>query len=729
MTYHKKGPACGRIPCDPTSSEADCEYPLDPETEREEAKKHMENLNIQLPWPGWRAVKYLGNGQFGQVYEIERTQAGITEHAAVKIVTRPKDESELEARYENGFDEESVAASYAEELQQYASEYRLMLEMKGQSNIISCDDFTLIENPNGIGGKIYIRMELLTPLKKMQKEIFTKEETVIRLGMDICRALMLCEEKHIIHRDIKPENIMVSQFGDFKLCDFGVSRFLDHTTNASQSGTPAYWAPEIAHMEKYGKSVDLYSLGIMMYWMLNNRKMPFVDADEVMTAQKMNEALRRRYSGEDLPMPAKGSHRLKQIVLKACAYRPSDRYTSANEMYADLEALQSGTGRNESQFHGSTSGGTVGGERTTFNGTIGGKSTCGSTQGSWSGRTEGNAWNDDTQHTIGKPKQAHKQMWETDSDMGTVEETVGVRQAYAKQEQKQKQTTAQVKAEVSQAEEKKKNWLRWKYATSDLWLCIADTAIVLVVHYLLLFCYQKDSMSFQSHYFHIQYGYARSWVLVNGTLSASWFLPILAAIAVVLFHREMLRNGIVVKMIASIAIASYLSVYSEIGSLILKQWSFYFNHAIWIDVVAFASSYGAMLFLASGLVGDDTETTSEGVLWGAMPFYYYYTFYSIGKNLDRFEAGGIPIWMGLMLVPVVMLVAIYIMKSSVLAKIAGTVFGLVFGSMILAVLSEKYPTSSDWSWYVYGLIAVSVLGLPAFGWKMAGSWEKSIEKL
>ena len=724
MTYHKEGLACGRIPCDPTSSEADCEYPLDLETEREEAKKHMENLNIQLPWPGWRAVKYLGSGQFGQVYEIERTQAGITEHAAVKIVTRPKDESELEARYENGFDEESVAASYAEELQQYASEYRLMLEMKGQSNIISCDDFTLIENPNGIGGKIYIRMELLTPLKKMQKEIFTKEETVIRLGMDICRALMLCEEKHIIHRDIKPENIMVSQFGDFKLCDFGVSRFLDHTTNASQSGTPAYWAPEIAHMEKYGKSVDLYSLGIMMYWMLNNRKMPFIDADEVMTAQKMNEALRRRYSGERLPMPAKGSHRLKQIVLKACAYRPSDRYTSANEMYADLEALQSGTGRNESQFHGSTSGGTVGGEHTAFNGTIGGKGTYGSTQGSWSGRTEGNAWNDDTQHTIGKPKQAHKQMWETDADMGTVEETVGVRQAYAKQEQKQKQTMARMKAEVSQAEEKKKNGLRWKDETLDLWLGIAGTAIVLVVHYFLLFCYQKDSMYLQS-YFHSQYGYARSWVLVNRTLSVSWFLPILAAIAVVLFRREMLRNGIVVKMIASIAIASYLSVYTEIGSQVLQKWSFYFNHAIWIDAVAFASSYGAMLFLASGLVGDDTETTSEGVLWGAMPFYYYYIFYVIGKNLDRFEAGGIPIWMGLMLVPVVMLVAIYIMKSSVLAKIAGTVFGLVFSSMILAGLFAIYPTGSDWPW----LIAVSVLGPPALGWKMAGSWEKAIEKL
>ena len=66
-------------------------------------------------------------------------------------------------------------------------------------------------------------MELLTPLKKMQKEIFTKEETVIRLGMDICRALMLLARRNnIIHRDTKPENIMVSQFGDFKLCDSGV---------------------------------------------------------------------------------------------------------------------------------------------------------------------------------------------------------------------------------------------------------------------------------------------------------------------------------------------------------------------------------------------------------------------------------------------------------------------------------------------------------------------------
>lgn len=302
----------------------------------------MEDLNIQLPWPGWRAVKYLGNGQFGSVYEVERAQLGITERAAVKVIARPKDEDEVEQLYESGFDKKSVAAYYEESLNRYIREYRMMMELKGQSNIVSCDDFALIPNPDGLGWKIYIRMELLTSLKKVPKEMLEKDSGVIRLGMDICRALMLCEQKHIIHRDIKPENVMVSSFGNFKLCDFGISRVLDHTTNATKAGTPLYWAPEVVRMEKYGQTVDIYSLGIMMYEMLNNRRVPFIRADEPITAKKIDEAMDRRQRGEQVPPPANGHPELKRIVLKACAYRPQDRYASAEEMYADLETLANG---------------------------------------------------------------------------------------------------------------------------------------------------------------------------------------------------------------------------------------------------------------------------------------------------------------------------------------------------------------------------------------------------
>ena len=118
----------------------------------------MENFeNIRLPWPEWEIVKYLGGGAYGKVYEIERNNSGIREKAAVKIVSRPKEESELEADYQNGYDRESIAVKYTEILQEYINEYKLMKELQGQSNIVSCDDFALEKNPNGIGGKIYTR--------------------------------------------------------------------------------------------------------------------------------------------------------------------------------------------------------------------------------------------------------------------------------------------------------------------------------------------------------------------------------------------------------------------------------------------------------------------------------------------------------------------------------------------------------------------------------------------
>ena len=301
----------------------------------------MENFeNIRLPWPDWKIVKYLGGGAYGKVYEIERDLIGIREKSALKIISRPKEASELEMDYQNGYDQESIAAKYTEILQDYIKEYKLMKELQGQSNIVSCDDFAIEKNPDGIGGKIYIRMELLTPLKKVTKERLLSEEEVIRLGKDICKALILCESRNIIHRDIKPDNVMISKFGDFKLGDFGVSKVMGHTTAGTMTGTEGYIAPEVLHMEKYGKEVDIYSLGIVMYWLLNNRRMPFIRADEKLTPSKVSEASLRRYHGDKIPAPKNGSARLKQIVLKACEYSPKDRFLTAQEMYDALIELK-----------------------------------------------------------------------------------------------------------------------------------------------------------------------------------------------------------------------------------------------------------------------------------------------------------------------------------------------------------------------------------------------------
>ena len=299
----------------------------------------MEDLEkICLPWSDWKIVKRLGSGAYGEVYQIERNISGVQEKAAVKIVSRPKDDNEMESYYDEGYDKASIAASYEKEIQNYVQEYTLMKKLQGQTNIVSCDDFTVVPHENGIGGDVFIRMELLTSLQQVLRQEMLSVQEIIKLGKDISNALILCERKNIIHRDIKPANIMVSEFGDYKLGDFGVSKIMDHATYATPMGTPEYEAPEIKHMEKYGQAVDIYSLGIMLYWLLNDRKMPFVDAEKKLTPGLKIDAMERRYRGEKLPAPMNGSDELKKIVLKACEYRPEDRYASAKEMYDALEA-------------------------------------------------------------------------------------------------------------------------------------------------------------------------------------------------------------------------------------------------------------------------------------------------------------------------------------------------------------------------------------------------------
>ncbi len=424
---------------------------------------------IRLPWPGWTIGKYLGAGGYGKVYEIERMLSGVRERAALKVVSRPADDAEIEACYENGYDQASMKASYEEEIQRYVKEYELMKELQGQTNIVSCDDFAVVPRKDGIGGQIFIRMELLTPLQKATKQSMLSESEVIRLGKDICKALILCEARHIIHRDIKPENILISKFGDYKLGDFGVARVQDHTTNATKMGTHGYAAPEVEHGQKYGKEADIYSLGITLYWLLNNRRMPFLNADEAVTAMKNQEALRRRYEGgEKLPAPKNGSQKLKQIVLKACAYRPVDRYRSAQELYDALAELSdahtasyrkgaaSGKAGHAAASAGAASGGSdfddlfaaMNGEQSSAGAfssgsknATGAMSSTSASNASWgagySGKTEGNGWDDATNATIGKPK-SKKASGASAGNSGTVsrqaqatvDKTMGKTEAY-----------------------------------------------------------------------------------------------------------------------------------------------------------------------------------------------------------------------------------------------------------------------------------------------------------
>jgi len=305
----------------------------------------MSDIHAYAPlWGSWHIESLIGEGSFGKVYKVRKEEFGKTYYSAVKIISIPQNEADLRHMRNEGLDEVSVKSYFQAFVSDILQEIDLMSQLRGNSNIVSFEDHKVIERTDGFGWDILIRMELLQSLSEKCMEQPMDEAEVIKLGIHICRALELCARTKTIHRDIKPDNIFVSAYGDYKLGDFGIARQIERTmTGLSKKGTYTYMAPEVFKGDEYGASVDFYSLGIVMYRLLNKNRTPFLPSfpAPIMPADR-DASLQRRMKGEVLPAISGVSDSLNAIILRACAFDRTARFVTATEMREVLEAYVAG---------------------------------------------------------------------------------------------------------------------------------------------------------------------------------------------------------------------------------------------------------------------------------------------------------------------------------------------------------------------------------------------------
>ena len=304
-------------------------------------------MDRELPvsvWPEWKIIEKIGEGSFGKVYKAQRTEKGRSFYSAIKIITIPGSKSELNSvRAETNND--GATRDYFENLvEECIQEVSTMGYFRGNSHIVSVEDYKVIEYLDEIGWEISIRMEYLTSFTDYCTGKNLTEREVLKLGIDLCKALEYCGQLNIIHRDIKPENIFVSRFGDFKLGDFGIARELERSMSSmSKKGTFSYMAPEMYRGESYDRRADIYSLGLVLFKLMNHNRLPFLNLEkQLITYRDKENALARRMSGEAVPKPAEAGADFSEIIRKACAYRPQDRYQTPEEMRKDLLGLYDG---------------------------------------------------------------------------------------------------------------------------------------------------------------------------------------------------------------------------------------------------------------------------------------------------------------------------------------------------------------------------------------------------
>lgn len=284
-------------------------------------------------WSDWHIVEKIGEGSFGQVFRAEKVSYGIRQDSAIKVIRIPDNDIELK-RVQSGFglNENELRDYFYPQIEKLKKEIILMQELGEDNHIVRILDFDIVDSPDGnIAWYVLIRMEFLECLEEYVKRADLTVGDVIDIGEGILAGLEVCEANNIMHRDIKPANLFRSSKGIYKLGDFGIARNINvNDGTLSHKGTENYMAPEVYLGKKYGLNIDIYSLGIVLYKLINKNRLPFMD-EEKLTAESVEKAVRKRYTGHKFPKPEQISDDLYEFLQKMCAYEPEERFQNAGE--------------------------------------------------------------------------------------------------------------------------------------------------------------------------------------------------------------------------------------------------------------------------------------------------------------------------------------------------------------------------------------------------------------
>src|SRR5947199_164479 len=229
-----------------------------------------------------------------------------------------------------------VAAGDGVGLERFKQEIRLARKI-AHRNVVRTYDL------GEVNGLYYLTMEYVdgTSLKQL---IATRGPlpvpVTLTIGKQLCRALEVAHEQGVIHRDIKPQNIVVEPSGVLKVMDFGIARLASRTMDPGLTkegmsiGTPDYMSPEQLSGKELDARSDLYSVGVVLFECLTGR-LPFEAATTYAVIAKQLEGAPPdpRTLNQDVP------EALAQVILRAMAKEPVDRYQTAAPMHDALAAI------------------------------------------------------------------------------------------------------------------------------------------------------------------------------------------------------------------------------------------------------------------------------------------------------------------------------------------------------------------------------------------------------
>lgn len=295
-------------------------------------------------------TQLLGKGGFASVYEAKKRTSRKSEYA-IKVIGFHNGHIESKAFGEE-VEAQKKLSLFHETIVEIHDSAEILVWLDGENRVT---DAQKVENgseeeiPPGCLQLQFILMERLEPVlthTKAGKSFLNpgglaefEEKEILRLAQDVAVALKVAHDEKILHRDVKPENIFYDvKEKRYKLGDFGIAKRTEDGAASTVAYTKGYGAPEVIGTleDKYDCTADIYSLGMLLFVLLNHLRFPEAESYSV------NGGVQYR-PGYVLPDPVSGSEKFIEIVRKMCAYNPDDRYQSMTEVIEELFGAEMGS--------------------------------------------------------------------------------------------------------------------------------------------------------------------------------------------------------------------------------------------------------------------------------------------------------------------------------------------------------------------------------------------------
>lgn len=273
-------------------------------------------------------------------------RADSDERYIVKTISIPASQVQLEALLLTGaYPNAEAAREYFKELAKgIRSEIEILEKLAARRGFLAYQDSQIVPMEEGVGYEIYLLSFYKRTLERHLKKEPLTHLSAVNMGIDLCAALTLCREMGYLYVDLKPGNIFINTAGQtYHLGDLGFVP-LDSLKYASLPDRyrSDYTAPEVGDaFATLNTTMDTYALGLVLYQVYNNAKLPF-DSEESRAA--LMQALSE---GESLAPPAYADYEMAEIILKACAFNPEDRWQTPEEMAEALIGYMKRNGAND----------------------------------------------------------------------------------------------------------------------------------------------------------------------------------------------------------------------------------------------------------------------------------------------------------------------------------------------------------------------------------------------